>query len=49
MNGEGSYLLSLIQSIFVDHQLCIQNDGELFRNTKGAIGAVGLKSSGITL
>lgn len=42
-------IFSLIQNIFVDHQLCIQHDGELFRNTKGAVGAVGLKSSGITL
>ena len=36
MEGEGSYLLFLIQSIFTDHQL--------FGNIKEAVGSVGLKA-----
>lgn len=41
--GENNYLLSLIQSIFIDYQLCTQNCSELFRNTKAALGSARLK------
>lgn len=38
----GEKVIFLIQSIFIDHQQCIQNCSELFRNTKEAVGSVGL-------